>query len=122
PHCGRFLFFPETVARRPKRPLGSGREERPPAVGIARFSSSELMVPKLAGNTREEIIGELTKTLADRSFVEDAATVTELALRREAIVSTAVERGLAFPHVRDVEGGGLTFALGLKEKGIEFGA
>src|SRR5881628_3454824 len=31
PHCGRFLFFPDTVARRAKKPLGSDRDERPPA-------------------------------------------------------------------------------------------
>ena len=60
--------------------------------------------------------------MGEGGFVEDTATVTELALRRRAIVSTAVEHGLAFPHVRDVEGGGLTFAVGLKEKGLDFGA
>ena len=79
------------------------------------------MVPKLAATTREEVVSELAQVLAAGEFIEDAATVTELALRREAIVSTAVEHGLAFPHVRDVEGGGLTFAVGMKEKGISFG-
>ena len=78
------------------------------------------MVPKLAASTREEVIGELAKLLGDGGFVEDAATVAELALRREAILSTAVEHGLAFPHVRDVEGGGLTLAVGLKARGIDF--
>ncbi|MGO9527086.1 MAG: PTS sugar transporter subunit IIA [Verrucomicrobiia bacterium] len=119
PHCGRFLFFPDTVARQPKKKLDT---KRPVEVGIARFSAATLMVPKLAATTREEVIGELAKLLGDGGFVEEPATVTELALRREAIVSTAVEHGLAFPHVRDVEGGGLTFAVGMKEKGIKFGA
>ena len=119
PHCGRFLYFPDTVARTPKKKYEGNR---PVEVGIARFSASNLMVPKLAATTREEVISELAKALGEGGFVEDAATVTELALRREVIVSTAVEHGLAFPHVRDVEGGGLTFAVGLKEKGIEFGA
>jgi len=119
PHCGRFLFYPETVARTPKK-ISEGR--RPAEVGIARFSAANLMIPRLAGSTREAVIGELAKTLGEGGFIEDAATVTELALRREAMVSTAVEHGLAFPHVRDLEGGGLTFAVGLKEKGIEFGA
>jgi mannitol/fructose-specific phosphotransferase system IIA component (Ntr-type) len=64
----------------------------------------------------------LVKVLGENEFIEDTATVTELALRREAIISTAMEHGLAFPHVRDVEGGGLTFAVGLKEKGVEFGS
>jgi mannitol/fructose-specific phosphotransferase system IIA component (Ntr-type) len=119
PHCGRFLFFPDTVARQPKKKFDG---KRPVEVSIARFSAANLMVPQLAATTREEVIGELAKALADGGFIEDGATVTELALRREAIISTAVEHGLAFPHVRDVEGGGLTFAAGLKDKGIDFGA
>jgi PTS system nitrogen regulatory IIA component len=119
PHCGRFLFFPDTVARQPKKKLET---KRPVEVGIARFSAANLMVPKLEASTLEGVIGELAKTLGEGGFVEDPATLTELALRREAIVSTAVEHGLAFPHVRDVEGGGLTFAVGMKEKGIKFGA
>ena len=119
PHCGRFLFYPDTVARQPKK---KHEGNRPVEVGIARFSAATLMIPSLAATTREEVVGELAKALGDGGFVEDAATLAELALRREAIVSTAVEHGLAFPHVRDVEGGGLTFAVGLKEKGINFGA
>jgi mannitol/fructose-specific phosphotransferase system IIA component (Ntr-type) len=118
PHCGRFLFFPDTVARQPKKKHDS---TRPATTGIARFSAVSLMVPKLAATTREEVIAELAKVLGDNGFIEDTATVIELALRREAIVSTAMEHGLAFPHVRDVEGGGLTLAVGLKERGIKFG-
>lgn len=118
PHCGRFLYLPDTVVRQLKKQ----KIERPVQTGIARFSDMNLMVPKLAAATREDIIGELAKVLGENGFIEDAATVTEMALRREAIVSTAMEHGLAFPHVRDVEGGGLTFAVGLKERGIDFGA
>ena len=118
PHCGRFLYYPDAVARQPKKKQDG---KRPAEVGVARFSAASLMVPKLTATTHEEVISELAKVLADGEFIEDAATVTELALRREAIVSTAVEHGLAFPHVRDVEGGGLTFAVGMKEKGIDFG-
>src|SRR6266478_6230547 len=109
PHCGRFLFYPDTVARQPKKKLDT---KRPVEVGIARFSAANLMVPKLEATTLEGVIGELSKTLHEGGFVEDPATLTELALRREAIVSTAVEHGLAFPHA-DVEGGGLTFAVGM---------
>ena len=121
PHCGRFLFFPETVARQAKK-FVSREDGRPAAVGIARFSAASLMLPKLAATTREEAIAELAAALAASGYTENAAAVTELALRREAIISTAVEHGLAFPHVRDAEGGGLTLALGLKEKGLDFGA
>ena len=35
-------------------------------------------------------------------------------------MSTAVDHGIAFPHARGVEGGGLTLAVGLSAKGIRF--
>src|ERR1051326_106983 len=44
PHCGRFLFFPDTVARQPKKKFEG---KRPVEVGIARFSAANLMVPRL---------------------------------------------------------------------------
>jgi PTS system nitrogen regulatory IIA component len=122
PHCGRFLYFPEMLAKQPKKIVSRIDDDRPMPVGIARFSSVQLMVPNLAATTREEAIAELAQTLAANSYIENAGTVTELALKREAIIGTAVEHGLAFPHVRDVEGGGLTLALGLKEKGLDFNA
>ena len=119
PHCGRFLYLPEAVARQPRKPMSN---DRPAAAGIAKFSAPALMVPKLAATTREEAIQELSVVMQTNGFIEDSATLAGLALRREAIISTAVEHGLAFPHARDVEGGGLTFAVGLKEKGLDFGA
>lgn len=119
PHCGRILYYQDGLPKRPTPPAGS---KRPLRAGIARFSASELMLPKLAATNREEAIGELAKLMATQQFVEEPAVLTELALRREAMISTAVEHGLAFPHVRNVEGGSLTFALGLKESGIKFDA
>ena len=119
PHCGRYLYFPDTVARQPKKKIDP---DLAVPVGIARFSAASLMIPRLTGITPAEVIGELTQQLATNGFIENAAIMSDLALRREAVVSTAVERGLAFPHVRDVEGGGLTLARGLKPKGINFGA
>ena len=119
PHCGRFLYYQEGLPRQPKKPPGT---ERPAQAGIARFSAPELMIPALAAKTREEAVTELVNLLAERKFIEEPSMVIDLALHREAIVSTALEHGVAFPHVRNVEGGGLTFALGLKEKGVDFGA
>ena len=119
PHCGRFLYYPGTVARQPRKKLDP---DQPPPTGISRFSSPHLMIPELKAETREAAIAELAGLMAGHGFVDDAKALTDLALRREAIVSTAVEHGLAFPHAREVEGGGLTFAVGLKNKGIDFGA
>ncbi len=66
------------------------------------------------------MLAELCQKLEDEGFVDDAGKLLEAALQREAIVSTAVESGLAFPHVRCIEGGALTLALGIAPKGIKF--
>jgi len=116
-NCARFLFYEEGLPRQPQKPAGA---KRPLGTGIGRFSDVNLMVPKLIGKTREEAIKELAQLMAAQGFVENADTLAELALRREAMVSTAVEHGLAFPHVRNVEGGSLTFALGMRSGGVKF--
>ena len=122
PNCGRFLYF-TTVTPRRLAVSGSGARRRtdPPKVGIERFSAPNLMIPRLEAADRDGALAEIAHLLEEQKFVDDGALLTEAALRREAIVSTAVDHGLAFPHVRGVEGGGLTLALAISEKGIRFG-
>ncbi len=88
--------------------------------GVARFSSDELMLPRLEADSRDDAISELIELMAQKGFVENPAELLEAALRREAIVSTALDHGMAFPHVRGIEGGGLIFSLGLKKRGFKF--
>ena len=119
PSCARYLFYPEASPRR----LSQRRKRGEPAqVGMARFSAPTLMITQLAATDGDEAIAEICGKLGMEGFVDNAARLTEEALRREAIASTAVDHGLAFPHVRGVEGGGLTLALALSRKGIRFGA
>lgn len=117
--CGRFLYYQEKSPRRvPKAP--GAKVELPP--GIARFSDMALMLPKLSAANRDDAVTELATLMTAQGFVEEGDKLADLALKRESVISTAVEGGLAFPHVRNVEGGSLTFALGLKESGLKFGA
>lgn len=118
PSCARMLYY--TSAAPKSKPRKTSRFEAP-KVGIERFSSPDLMVLKMKSKDREETIAELCERMEESDFVESKDTLIEEALKREAIVSTAVDNGLAFPHVRGVEGGGLTLALGTSKKGIKFG-
>ena len=119
PICTRILYYPEFPVR---RTASTPRRTEPRKAGIARFSSHSLMVPHLEATEREAAIRELATLMQHEGFVDNAERLVEEALRREAIVSTAVDHGLAFPHVRSVEGGGLTLALGVSRKGIKFGS
>ena len=118
PNCARFLYYPEQLVARERvsRAYGEARK-----IGISRFTSPELMMVSLKGATAEEVLGEICGHMAAEGFVEDGEHLLDLALQREAIISTAVDNGLAFPHVRGVEGGGLSMVVGIHRKGIKFG-
>ncbi|MCA1808708.1 MAG: PTS sugar transporter subunit IIA, partial [Lentisphaerae bacterium] len=118
PNCARILYYPEVRPRRISR-RDAGRA-RPRRAGIARFTSQSLMLPQLQSNERDKVIEEMAMRLETEGFVDNGAKLIEAALAREAIINTSVEHGLAFPHVRGVEGGGLTLALGLSQKGVRF--
>lgn len=117
-NCARILYYPEVRPRRISKKI-PGRSE-PRRTGIARFSSVTLMIPQLKSGEREKAIEELAMRLEHEKFVDNGAKLIDEALKREAIINTAVENGIAFPHVRGVEGGGLTLALGINRKGIRF--
>ena len=117
-NCTRFLYEPTTVIVRDRV---TRIMNEVPKSGIDRYSSPELMMVPLKGNTPEEVLGELCNRMGENAFVKDPNQLLDLALQREAIVSTAVDNGLAFPHVRGVEGGGLSMAVGISKKGIKFG-
>jgi mannitol/fructose-specific phosphotransferase system IIA component (Ntr-type) len=119
PRCTRIIYAGEGSLRQLKRIAKPGEK---PTAGIARFSSSQLMIPGLEAKSREEGLSELIGIMSSEGYIENPENLLTAALNREAIVPTAVEHGLAFPHVRGVEGGGLIFSLGMKKQGLKFGA
>jgi len=120
PNCARILYYTDA---QPRRTIAAGirRRSEPPKIGIERFSAPSLMIHDLQSTDRDGVIAELCHQMEEKGFVDNGARLTEEALKREAIVSTAVDNALAFPHVRGVEGGGLTLALGISRKGVKFG-
>jgi PTS system nitrogen regulatory IIA component len=115
--CGRILFASDEAAARNVSEK-SDRDE--PKSGISRFSDEVLMVADLDGCTREEAIARLAKAMEENKFIKNAESLVSAAMDREAILSTAMGEGLAFPHVRGVEGGALTLAMGVSKKGIDW--
>jgi mannitol/fructose-specific phosphotransferase system IIA component (Ntr-type) len=118
PSCSRILYSASGAPRQLKRVGSAGK----PRSGIARFSSRFLMCPDMKANTREEALSELVHLMACEALVENPDGLLEAAIKRESIMTTAVNNGLAFPHVRGVEGGGLAFSLGVKKEGLAFEA
>ena len=116
--CGRMLYdeeqdAPRVIAEKPAR-------GEPRKTGVSRFSAEELMVCDLKGDTTESVIRELAEAMAAHRFVSNADALVKAAMEREIVLSTAMGDSLAFPHVRGVEGGGLTIALGVSKDGIVY--
>jgi len=116
--CGRILFASEgDAARNVAEPADKDEE---PKTGISRFSAEELMLVDLGSTTREGAIAALARTMEQHGFITNADNLVTAALERESVLSTAMEGGLAFPHVRGVEGGGLSLAMGVSRDGIDW--
>jgi mannitol/fructose-specific phosphotransferase system IIA component (Ntr-type) len=118
PNCTRFLYYPESL---PERMRTNRKYGEIPKTGIERFTAPELMMVKLSGETPEEVLGQMCLKMQEEGFINDGKQLLDLALQREAIISTGVDGGVAFPHVRGVEGGGLAMMVGIHKKGVKFG-
>ena len=113
-NCGRLLYVPDVKA------TGIRTDEPDPKFLLSRFSHPKLMVPRLKATTPEEAMAELAAALAKEGVIADEQAVVKAAVEREKILMTAVGHGLAFPHMRGVEEGVLTFACGISPSGIDW--
>ena len=116
--CGRILYDNAGAVASARKVEVVDDDSISKVRGIARFSDKSLMIPDLKSTTMEDAIAELSRAMADGGFVSDGEALARLALEREAILTTRMEAGVAVPHVRGVEGGALTFALGISKDGI----
>jgi len=117
PSCARLLWeegdAPKWVGEKTSR-------TDPRRTGISRFSSPSLMLPRIAADNKRDVIVQLSELLQKAGFIDSSERLIQGVLEREAILATVMEDGLAFPHQRGVEGGGLTLAVATSAKGIPF--
>ena len=90
---------------------------------------SEVFSPDLvryieAGAAKEDCVRQLVLALAEHGKLRMEAVdgVVAGVLQREALGTTAMGKGMAFPHVRTAAVGRSTGAIGVSTTGIEFGA
>jgi mannitol/fructose-specific phosphotransferase system IIA component (Ntr-type) len=118
PECARYLYAPSYQTALQKRVAARSGGS---AIGIARFSSRELMIPHAKADDGPSALRLLCERLQTAGFIADAEPLRRAALQREELSSTALGNRLAFPHVRGARGGGLTMALATFPEGLSFG-
>ena len=114
PNCNRFLYADDKPFSRPDDSVAHYK-------GVAKFSSLDLMMPDLKSTTHAEVLEEMGHKAGECGFVENGAEFEKALLQREALCSTAVGSGIAFPHARGVKACGVTLAVGVSKNGIDFG-
>ncbi len=119
PNCARILY---SAVASPKRVVKRAKRSAPRKVGINRFSSSSLMIPEIEADNMDDCIKIFAELMEAETFVSDADKLADLAMARESVLSTVVDHGMAFPHVRGIEGGALAFAMGKSTAGLSLGA
>ncbi|MCK5529476.1 MAG: PTS sugar transporter subunit IIA [Kiritimatiellae bacterium] len=118
PNCARILYSAQSA---PKRVIQRVKRSAPRKVGVNRFSSAALMVPEIEADSMDDCIKSFAALMEAEGFINDAGKLADLAMARESVLSTVVDHGMAFPHVRGVEGGALAFAMGKSTAGLSLG-
>jgi fructose-specific phosphotransferase system IIA component len=82
--------------------------------------SSELFIGDLKASNKNEALEELTDAVVAGSQIKDKNTVLEMLRNREQLGSTALEKGIAFPHGRSLAVKDLTILVARSMKGVSF--
>ncbi len=100
-------------------------EKQGELLAVWRLLDETMVIPDLPGSSKEEVLEQLTLPLAEAGLLEHAEGYTRKLLDREEMISTAVENGVALPHLRKPEenpSGRPVIVIGRSRQGIDFGA
>ena len=85
----------------PRNDLARVIESSPDAVPLSRLLKEQYILLNLRPGSKEDVLRQLVEPLVRTRFVEQGQIFLEKLLDREGIVSTAVGRGVAIPHLRN---------------------
>jgi mannitol/fructose-specific phosphotransferase system IIA component (Ntr-type) len=74
----------------------------------------------LSGRNKAEVLRAMTDRLAEAGFVSDSAEIHRLLMEREALMTTGVKRGFAFPHAFSSQFDKSFLTLGVVPGGVDY--
>jgi PTS system nitrogen regulatory IIA component len=107
----------------PQNDLARLIESSPEVVPLSRLLKVEHVVLKLRPGPKEEVLHQLVQPLLRSRFIDREKPFVDKLLEREGIVSTAVGKGVAIPHLRhprENPGGGPVLVVGTCREGTNF--
>jgi len=109
----------------PKNDLARLIESSPEVVPLSRLLKREYVVLDIQPGNKEDVLHQLVRPLLRSQFVDREKPFIDKLLERERIVSTAVGKGVAIPHLRNPQenpGGGPVLVVGICREGTDFRA
>ena len=87
---------------------------------VLKHTSPELFLPDLKATDKQTVLAELVEGLITGSQISNPETIMQMLHSREALGSTAVGPGIAFPHGRTLAVQRLTILIGRSSGGVDF--
>ena len=109
----------------PQNDLARLIESSPEVVPLSRLLKEENVVLQIRPGTKQEVLHQLVQPLLRSKLIDQEKPFVDKLLEREGIVSTAVGKGIAIPHLRHPQenpGGGPVLVVGICREGTNFEA
>ena len=78
------------------------------------------IIPALSGSDKTEVLEELVNKLFDNNEISNKEDILESVWKRERLMSTGLQSGIATPHAKTDHVNDMKVVIGLKPDGIEF--
>jgi PTS system nitrogen regulatory IIA component len=89
---------------------------------IAEFIDEDMVVEELRGRSKEEVIEELSRVVADHEKGVDQKEMVKVLLDRESLGSTGIGEGVAIPHGKMKNLSRVLTCFARSKKGVDFGS
>lgn len=109
----------------PKNELVKLIEATREPVPISRLTDKRFVLTGLRSGSKEEVLRQLVQPLVEFDFVKDGEEFLQKLLEREQMISTALGRGVAFPHIRrpkESQSSSPVLVIGICKAGTDFDA
>lgn len=87
---------------------------------LVQHMSAERFVPDFSASSKDEALEKLTAAVVAGSDMSDHSTILQMLRNREQLGSTALSKGVAFPHGRSLAVKKLTILVARSRDGVDF--
>ncbi|MEW5816830.1 MAG: PTS sugar transporter subunit IIA, partial [Spirochaetota bacterium] len=92
-------------------------------VPLSRLTGEDLILTDIHPGSKKEVLVQLIEPLVNKGIVQDREAFLSKLLQREEMVSTAIGRGIAIPHIRRPQDNPIkrpALVIGICKQGTEF--